>query len=329
MMHDDSDPLFVAETWLAAGHGVALATVLSTWGSAPRQAGSTLVIRDDGVFTGSVSSGCVEGAVIEGALLTLQDGKIRNLEFGVADDTAWAVGLTCGGRIAIVIEALRDPAVIGALNHARRLAIPMARAVDLASGNSLLIDPQQDGTILGAAVRAAKRSPAWITPIAGTSWFFTLHQPPVDLVLIGAVHIAQALTKMATPLGYDIRVIDPRKTFATAERFPTVSVFSSYPDEVFAQNPLAARSAVVALAHDPKIDDPALFAALSSPAFYIGALGSQITQNARRERLTAQGIPSSEMARLHGPVGLAIGSKSPEEIAVSILAEIIQTQHLA
>ncbi len=326
-MQDESDALCVAEAWLGEGRGVALATVLSTWGSAPRQPGSMLAIRDDGAFVGSVSSGCVEGAVIEAALAALQDGKFRNLEFGVADDTAWAVGLTCGGRIAIVVETLQDHAMIAALNQTRRRAKPVARAVDLATGNAVLFDPEQDATPIGLAARG--RRAAAITEIDGSQWFLTIHNPPVDLVLIGAVHIAQALTKMAAQLGYDLRVIDPRKTFATAERFPGVRVFTDYPDEVFASAPLARHSAVVALAHDPKIDDPALIAALSSPAFYVGALGSQLTQTSRRERLAALGFAASDIARLHGPIGLAIGSKSPEEIAVSILAEIIKVQRRA
>lgn len=327
-MPDEFDPLCVAEAWLAEGRGVALATVLSTWGSAPRQPGSVLAVRDDGVFSGSVSSGCVEGAVIEAALLALQDGKIRNLEFGVADNTAWAVGLTCGGRIAIVVEKLRDHGLIAALNQARRMAKPMVRAVDLSSGNAVLIDPEHDVTPIGLVARAiAQRSSTLMTEIAGTSWFLTIHNPPVDLVLIGAVHIAQALAQMAAPLGYDMRVIDPRKSFANTERFPAVTIFTGYPDEAFAAAPLARRSAVVALAHDPKIDDPALIAALSSPAFYVGALGSQVTQAARRDRFRAHGIAGADIERLHGPIGLSIGSKSPQEIAISILAEIIKVQH--
>jgi len=326
-MPEKSDALYVAEAWLAAGREVALATVLSTWGSAPRQPGSMLAIRDDGAFAGSVSNGCVEGAVIEAGLAALHDGKLRQLEFGVADDTAWSMGLTCGGRITIVVETLRDLALIAALNNARRLAKPVARAVDVASGDAVLFDPEQEGTELALAAR--KRSAATITEVAGISWFLTVYNPPIDLVLIGAVHIAQALSKMVPPLGYDIRVIDPRKAFATAERFPGISLLTDYPDEVFATAPLARRSAVVALAHDPKIDDPGLVAALSSPAFYIGALGSQITQASRRERLAALGFAASDVARLHGPIGLSIGSKSPEEIAISILAEIIKVQHCA
>ncbi|MDR3527960.1 MAG: XdhC family protein [Rhizomicrobium sp.] len=325
-MQDEFDALFVAEGWLVEGHRVALATVLNTWGSAPRQPGSMLAIRDDGVFAGSVSSGCVEGAVIEAGLAALQDGKLRQLEFGVADDTAWSVGLTCGGRITVVIEALRDQTLVARLNQPRRAARPVGRAVDISSGNAVLFDPEDRKNPLSLSARGRS---ALIAEIAGASWFITQHNPPVDLVIIGAVHIAQALTKMASQLGYDLRVIDPRKTFASVERFPGVTLFTDYPDEVFAHAPLARRSAVVALAHDPKIDDPALIAALSSSAFYIGALGSQATQATRRERLAALGFTASDIARLHGPIGLSIGSKSPQEIAISILAEIIKAQHLA
>lgn len=327
MTQAGTDALGVAEAWLAEGRGVALATVISTWGSAPRQVGSMLVVRDDGTFAGSVSSGCVEGAVIEAALDTLKDGVIRNLEFGVADDTAWAAGLTCGGQITILVEPLHDKAMLEDLNRMRHAQQPVTRALDLASGESVLLNPHLDQSPLGIAARASANICAQFIDVAGSRWALTQHNPPIDLVLIGAVHIAQALTTMAAPLGYGIRIIDPRRTFATTERFGAVPLFTEYPDEVFAKFPLARHSAVVALAHDAKIDDPALIAALTSPAFYVGALGSKITQGARRERLAAQGISPDGIARLHGPIGLSIGSKSPAEIAISILAEIIQAQH--
>lgn len=322
-----SDALFSAEQWMAQGRRVALATVVTTWGSAPRQPGSTLAICDDGRFAGSVSSGCVEGAVIEAALAVLTNGKMRLLEFGVADDTAWSVGLTCGGKITILVEALHDAGEIAALNRYRRDAVAMVRIADITTGQTHLARPGDAIEGLGEALQAAARSDR--SQLVDDRWFLGVFRPPVDLVLIGAVHIAQSLVPMAALLGHTVRVIDPRAAFATPERFPGVAVFTGFPDAVLARFPLRPHSALVTLAHDPKIDDPALIAALASPAFYVGALGSQKTQAARRERLMAQGFLQTDLARLHGPVGLAIGSKSPAEIALSILADITKTLRLA
>lgn len=321
-MLDVRDVLVIAEGWLAQGRGVALASVVSTWGSAPRQPGSVLAIRDDGAFAGSVSSGCVEGAVIEAGLTALKDKKTRLLEFGVADDTAWSVGLTCGGKIVILVEALRDLPEIAALNAARQAAQPIIRVIDIETGATRLLDPEQDASPLADHARSGHSA------LVGERWFLNAFYPPVDLVIIGAVHIAQSLVQMAPLLGHAIRVIDPRQAFATAERFPGVTLYADFPDDVLHHAPLRRHSALVALCHDPKIDDPALLAALASPAFYIGALGSQKTQSARRERLLAQGFSAVDLARIHGPVGLPIGSKTPAEIALSILADITKSLRL-
>ncbi len=327
------DPLFAAEEWLAEGRGVALATVISTWGSAPRPAGSQMAVRDDGAFAGSVSAGCVEGAVIEAARAALIDGKLKRLSFGVADSTAWSVGLTCGGKIEILVEPLISQTAretLLTLNARRRCEQPAVRAVQLQTGTCRVIDPYMDeGPVAVLAADAARTDRSGEVIVDGVPWLLGVANPAVDLVIIGAVHIAQALVRIAVPLGYRIRVIDPRSSFATADRFPGIALFCDYPDEALARSPLHRRSALVALAHDPKIDDPALIAALQSPAFYVGALGSKKTQGARHERLKAHGFGESDLARLHGPVGLPIGSRTPEEIAVSIVADIIATMHKA
>lgn len=326
-----ADPLFDAEQWLAEGRSVALATVISTWGSAPRQPGSQMAVRDDGAFTGSVSAGCVEGAVIEAGRASLVDGNLKRLAYGVEDATAWSAGLTCGGRIEILVEPLIAKAAretVATLNAMRRRDQPAVRATNLDTGACRIIDPHQgDGPLAAYAKDAARRDRCGEVVCDGTSWFLTVVNPPIDLVVIGAVHIAQALARIAVPLGYALRVIDPRGAFATEQRFPGVRLSHAYADEALARAPLHSRSAVVALAHDGKIDDPGLIAAFRSPAFYIGALGSQKTQAARRERLKAAGFSDADLARLHGPVGLPIGSKTPEEIAVSIIADIIATLH--
>jgi xanthine dehydrogenase accessory factor len=324
-----TDPLTVAAAWLAEGHRAAVATVLSTWGSAPRSAGSQMAIRDDGAFAGSVSAGCVEGAVIEAAQQALAANKPQRLGYGVTDSTAWAAGLTCGGRIEILVEPLTAETA-AAWNGLRACGRSVVRAVEMESGRSHVFDPYADERALARLAREAARcDQSRQVEHDGTDWFLIVANPPVDLVVVGAVHIAQALARIAAPLGYGLRIIDPRGAFATAERFPGIALFHDYPDEVLAHAPLHPRSAVVALAHDPKIDDPALIAGLNSPAFYVGALGSQKTQALRRERLKAAGFSNGDLARLHGPVGLPIGSKTPEEIAVSIVADLIATVHKA
>src|ERR1051326_2984924 len=201
---------------------------------------------------------------------------------------------------------------------------PLVRALS-ADGAERLIDPSTDQSALGlAAAAAARRDHSGGGEIDGAVWFLEVHNPPLELVLVGAVHIAQSLAGMAMLAEYRVRVIDPRPAFATQARFPGVALVHAYPDGALAETPLGPRSALVVLAHDPKIDDPGLIAALNSPAFYLGALGSKKTHAARLARLAAQGFAPEALARIQGPVGLAIGAKSPGEIAVSILAQMTQ-----
>jgi xanthine dehydrogenase accessory factor len=212
-----------------------------------------------------------------------------------------------------------------ALNDARSKSRAMVRAVDLATGEERLIDPHTDKSALGlAGADAARADQSATVEIEGGSWFLEVYNPPLDLVIVGAVHIAQPLSRIAALAGYNVRIIDPRTAFATAERFPGITLSHDWADEALAKAPLGPRSAVVLLTHDPKLDDPALVAALRSDCFYIGALGSKKTQAARRARMQAEGFGEQELARIHGPVGLNIGARSPAEIAVAILAEITQ-----
>ncbi len=214
---------------------------------------------------------------------------------------------------------------LAALNRARAEARALVRAVDLATGEEHLIDPYTDESPLGRAARdAARADRSGPQEVEGREWFLAVFNPPLDLVVVGAAHIAQSLAAMAAMVGYGVRVIDPRTAFATAERFPGAAISHDYPDDALAKQPLGPRSAVVALTHDPKVDDPGLIAALASPCFYIGALGSKKSHAARLARLKAHGFDDAALARIHGPVGLDIGAKSPAEIAISILAEMTQ-----
>jgi xanthine dehydrogenase accessory factor len=212
-----------------------------------------------------------------------------------------------------------------ALNDARAAGRAIVRAVDLATGDERLIDPATDTSALGrAAADAARTDQSASIEIEGRSWFLSVFNPPLDLAIVGAVHIAQPLARMAALAGYGVRVIDPRTSFASAERFPGVALSHDWPDEALAKAPPTARTALVVLSHDPKLDDPALIAGLRSPAFYIGALGSKKNHAARLARLRQSGFSDADLARIRGPVGLAIGARSPAEIAISILAEMTQ-----
>jgi xanthine dehydrogenase accessory factor len=324
---DLADPLTAATAWMHGQHRVALATVTRTWGSAPRPGGSQMAVREDGAFTGSVSGGCVEGAVIGEAQNAIRDGKIRNLKFGVSDADAWAVGLACGGTIEVHVApviAASQQAVIAELKHARDAQRAAVLAIDLSGGESRVLFPGGDAhdPLTAAARLQARRDQSAAVEIEGRSWFLTVFNTPLDLAIVGAVHIAQPLSRMATLADYAVRVIDPRTAFANAERFPGLTLVHEWPDEALTAQPLTARSAIVALTHDPKFDDPALAAALKSPAFYIGALGSRTTHARRLDRLRALGFADSDLARIHGPIGLDLGARSPAEIAVAILGQM-------
>jgi xanthine dehydrogenase accessory factor len=212
---------------------------------------------------------------------------------------------------------------LSALNEARRAGRATVRATDLETGDEIVLDPASDTSALGlAAAQAARADQSSTLELDGRHWFLAVYNLPLDLVIVGAVHIAQPLARMAALAGYSVRLIDPRTSFATQERFPNVRLSHDWPDEALAKSPLGVRSALVALTHDPKVDDPALTTALRSSCFYIGALGSKKTHAGRLARLTQSGFSDEQLARICGPIGLAIGARSPAEIAVSILAQM-------
>ncbi len=306
-----------ALAWHRAGKGAALATVIETWGSAPRRTGSQLAINGQGEISGSVSGGCVEGAVIVEAIEAIEAGDARELEFGVSDGDAFAVGLACGGTIRILIEpigAVMPEQMLAELVTARAAREPIAYAVNLETGERALHRS-------GFDIRFRMDRSGFEE---GTRQFVAIHNPPLRLIVVGAVHIAQALMPMAQMAGYDPVLVDPRETFATAARFPGQKILNDWPADAVAETGLDTRSALVLLTHDPKLDDPALEIALRSDAFYIGALGSTRTHAKRVARLEEAGFTPEDIARIHGPVGLNIGAASPSEIAVSIIAQMTQ-----
>ncbi|WP_226780706.1 XdhC family protein [Oceaniglobus trochenteri] len=304
--------------WHRAGTGAALATVIETWGSAPRPVGSQLAISGAGDIAGSVSGGCVEGAVVVEALEAVEEGGARILDFGVSDDEAFAVGLACGGRIRVLVEPVgRD--------------LPEDLLADLVKRRAAR---EQVGYVVNTA--------DWSRRLVGRAafpdrfrldrsgfeedgdTFVGIHNPPLRMVVVGGVHIAQPLMQMARMVGYDAVLVDPREAFASPARFPGETLIHDWPDAALAAHGLDPRTAVVTLTHDPKLDDPAIVTALKSEVFYIGSLGSKRTHGKRVDRLREQGFDDDAIARIHAPVGLDIGARSPAEIAVAVLAEITQ-----
>ena len=306
-----------ALAWHNAGRGAVLATVVETWGSAPRRVGAQLVIAGDGDMQGSVSGGCVEGAVVMEATEALERGETRVLEYGVSDGDAFAVGLACGGTIRILVEPVGDaltPSLLEELVANRAARTPVAYEVNLKSGARRLVRK-------GYADRFAMDRSGF-EPDGEV--FVAIHNPPLRLAVVGAVHIAQALLPMARIAGYDPVVIDPRGAFGSEARFPGERILDDWPDEALETFGLDSRTALVLLTHDPKLDDPALQKALASDVFYIGALGSKRTHAARVARMQEAGFSEAQIVRIHGPVGLDIGAAGPAEIALSILAEMTQ-----
>ena len=309
----------LALDWHRAGRGAAIATVVETWGSAPRPVGAMLVIDKDGTMAGSVSGGCVEGAVITEALEMLDGvGAARVLDFGVSDDEAFAVGLACGGRIRVRVDVVGTTLpedLLTELVTARDSRQPVAMVAELDDGPWRLDGPQ-------AFSERFRADRSGIEEDART--FVALHNPPLRMVVVGAVHIAQSLVPMARACGYDVTLVDPRPVFGSDARFPGEQISEDWPDDALDQIGLDARTAVVTLTHDAKLDDPAIIAALRSDVFYLGCLGSTRTHAKRVARLEAAGFTTDQIARIHAPVGLDIGAKSPAEIAVSVIAQMTE-----
>jgi len=303
-----------ALAWYRAGKGAALATVIETWGSAPRRVGSQLAISGEGEIAGSVSGGCVEGAVVAEALDAIEAGTPVMLEYGVSDDDAFAVGLACGGTIRVLVEpvgSVMPEDLLADLVLAREGRVPVAYVTGMEADRRL----EREGHAARFRMDRSGFEEDGET-------FIAVHNPPLRLIVVGAVHIAQALVPMARIAGYDPLLVDPRESFASETRFPGETVLHDWPDEGLRALGLDARTALVLLTHDPKLDDPALIEALRSDVFYIGALGSTRTHAGRVVRLEAAGLGQAEIARIHAPVGLDIGAAGPAEIAVSILAEM-------
>lgn len=304
-MAENDSVLTAARHW--QGEPLALATVVSTWGSAPRPRGSHMLVHADGRFEGSVSGGCVESDILQTAAEVIAGAPFQLKRYGVADDAAWEVGLPCGGEIAVMVQPVSatgfDPELFDRIAEARDRGEALTVTTDLATGHSDL-KPLETGEV-----------------------FANRYDPARRLLIVGAVQIAQALAELARTLGIATTVIDPRARFLTEERFPGVTLDDRWPDEAIEALKPGPATAVVTLSHDIKIDDPALIAALATNAPYVGALGSRRSHAARRERLAAAGLSAEQINRIDAPVGIDIGAIGPSEIALSIAAAMVGAFH--
>ena len=335
------------ERWQQEGKRTALATVVKVYGSAPRPLGAKMAVAEDGAMSGSVSGGCVEGAVVQEALAVLAQGAPRLLEFGISDEMAWDVGLACGGAIQVFVEPLdRTQAPMRAFLEAvqaQRLAALATVIQGPGLGKKLLVEPSGQTTgSLGhpeldrqvaerarELLRQQRSQRIQVTAGDGPSpapveVLVDVQAPPPRLVIVGGVHIAIPLVTFARALGFRTVVVDARSAFATPERFRHADeLIIGWPGEILQEMGLDESTCVVTLTHDPKLDNPALEAALARPVRYVGALGSRRTHAARLEALRAAGVPEEALARIHAPVGLDLGGRRPEEIALAIMAEIV------
>ena len=308
----DQEVLQTAYEWLKQGHDVVLVTVLKTWGSSPRPPGSLLVMRRDGVIAGSVSGGCVEEDLVQRYRdQQLSDTYPTRINYGVNREDATRFGLPCGGRLELLVEQLEDGEHLNQLLDALQQQHLVARHVDLQTGKVSLQAAKAEQDFIYTNI--------FVRKIFGPQW---------NMLLIGAGHLSQYVSQMALMLDYRVIVCDPREEYAKGWQVEGTELTTMMPDDAVQHYAQQARSIVVALTHDPKLDDMALLDALQSPAFYVGVIGSLRNCELRRQRLKQLGISASQLQRLHAPVGLSIGSHTPPEIAVSILAEITQQRNV-
>lgn len=323
------------EAWRKDGHRFALAIVTQTWGSSPRPLGSAMGVRDDGAVCGSVSGGCVEGAVIEASRAAIADGKPRELAFEGAGGDLWEVGLSCGGRIQVWIDpnpVERDPAVWNETveRSAANLDLVTAVSIDPPETRHWIPDSGQIRDPLDREMQAAfARRTSGEATFDGRRWFIRVQATRDRMLIVGAVHIAGPLVLFARELGFETVIVDPRAAFAAQSRGgpePDRTLIA-WPHAAFDEIGLSESTYAVVLTHDPKIDDAALAILVRSPVAYIGALGSRSTHAKRLTDLAARGLSEAELSRIHGPIGLNIGSQSPQEIALSIVAQVVQTRN--
>jgi xanthine dehydrogenase accessory factor len=324
---DEIGVLEAARDWLDKDGVVAIATVVDTWGSAPVPTGGQMAVAVDGRFKGSVSGGCIEGDVIAEADDILASGKPKLLEFGVADETAWRAGLPCGGKVKVYVERVKAEGggreLIERAVEAQQARRGLVIETRLKDGTKAVFT-RDDGDVPDDVALRFSTAKSGLKETPEGDVFLHALVPPARIVVVGASHIGQVLAEIARLAGYEVQVVDPRTAFASADRFPGITLHAEWPQDVLPKIGLDPYTAVVALAHVGHIDDEALKLALRSDCLYVGALGSSRNHAKRRERLLAAGITEEEIGHIRAPIGIDIGAQTPAEIAVSVMAEIIR-----
>lgn len=307
----DVQVLKKADEWVRAGRRAVMGTIVRTWGSAPRPVGSLVVIRDDGLVVGSVSGGCIEDDLVDRVRAgTVAANGPQRVTYGVTAEDAFKFGLPCGGTLELVLEPVTEQTRLGELLARILEGRQTVRTLELKTGRVLLEEGRGTDVLSVDDERLV-----------------SVHGPRWRLLIIGAGQLTHFVAQMALALDYQVTICDPREEYADGWLVPGTTLVRTMPDDTVVEFRPDTNTAIVALTHDPKLDDLALMEALKSPAFYIGAIGSQKNQAKRRERLLEFGVTAEELARLHGPIGLKNGARTPAEIAVSILAEMTAVKY--
>ncbi len=329
------DQIKTALAWTAENRKAALATVISTVGSSPSPVGNQVVVDEHGAFQGSVSGGCIESTIITEAQYSIRENKPKLLSIGIENIADWDTVPACGGNVEIFVENVASSRrILERLMTLRKAHQKVCLVTHLGTGDKQLLRakavedaPDQPPQLKAAVTRVLETGHSALIYVNDHAYFLHGFVPPPQLIIVGAVHIAQPLSVIARLIGYQVTIIDPRTAFATAQRFPDTQLVQQPAEKALEEIPLHENTALVVLSHLPRLDDPALIYALRSDVFYIGALGSQKTHSERLNRLRGYGFSEEQLQRIHGPVGLKIGGTTPAEIAVSIIAEVTQRRN--
>jgi len=324
---NDKEIFLKAEEWLLKSLDIAIITVIQTWGSSPRPIGSSMIVNSNHETIGSVSGGCIESFVFAKSLEVIKNNNYQVLEFGVSNSQAWEVGLTCGGKIKVLVEkfSLKDLNIIKEINNIFENQGSLTLATNLSTGSRKVVNNYT--TIQDNPLKKANNGISSIKDVNGISWFYKVFSSQHRLIIIGAVHISEALVELSNVLNFKTYLIDPRNNFDKNKFSNKAIILNEWPDEGLKKLGIDNKTCIVTLTHDPKLDDPALIYALKSNALYIGCLGSKKTHESRIKRMMKHGFEQNELSKINGPVGLNINAKTPAEIACSIISQIIERKN--